>query len=338
MIYSKQQGHSIFLRNNTFLLASIRFLIAFFLLCLTTVNAQVGADSLIARDALAAKDSVAKKDTVPAGYPVSKMPDAAQKINPDIMAAPPQLLMWEILKRNAYFGFSSPLQSAPPEKPRIVEGKELLFYLLVFLFILLAFFKNIFPKYFNDLFRLFFRTTLKQKQIRGQLMQTPLPSLLLNGFFVLSAALYTGFLVQHYRLAPAIHFWLIFLYACIVLSGIYLIKFAGLKAAGWVFNIPELVEDYIFIVFIINKMIGILLLPFLLLLAFSTGAIYSTGLLLSYCLLGGLLLYRFVLSYIAVRNGARLNPFHFFLYICAFEIVPLLLIYKGLLLFFGITA
>jgi hypothetical protein len=79
-------------------------------------------------------------------------------------------------------------------------------------------------------------------------------------------------------------------------------------------------------------------LPFLLFIAFSTGQVYSTGLLLSYLMVGGLLLYRFILSFAAIRGGFRVNPFHFFLYLCAFEIAPLLLIYKGLLLFFGITA
>jgi hypothetical protein len=85
-------------------------------------------------------------------------------------------------------------------------------------------------------------------------------------------------------------------------------------------------------------MIGILLLPFLVLLAFSVNGVYSSGLTLSLCLTGGLLVYRFVLSFAAVRNQVRVNPFHFFLYLCAFEIAPLLLIYKGLLLFFGVTA
>jgi len=54
-------------------------------------------------------------------------------------------------------------------------------------------------------------------------------------------------------------------------------------------------------------------------------------------LLGGLLIYRLILSFGAVRNQVRVNFFHFFLYLCAFEIAPLLLVYKGLLLYFGIT-
>jgi hypothetical protein len=100
----------------------------------------------------------------------------------------------------------------------------------------------------------------------------------------------------------------------------------------------EVADSYIFIVFVVNKMIGILLLPFLVLIAFSVGNIYAVAIPLSWCLVGGLFLYRFILTYTAVRNQVKVNPFHFFLYLCAFEIAPLLLIYKGLLLFFRITA
>ena len=99
----------------------------------------------------------------------------------------------------------------------------------------------------------------------------------------------------------------------------------------------EAADSYVFIVFIINKMIGILLLPFLVVLAFAVGNVYTVGLTLSWCLFGGLLIYRLILSFGAVRNQVRVNLFHFFLYLCAFEIAPLLLVYKGLLLYFGIT-
>ncbi len=169
-------------------------------------------------------------------------------------------------------------------------------------------------------------------------MQTPLPSLLLNVFFIITGGLYITFLVQHFKLNPVNNFWLLFLYCCIGLSAAYFVKFIGLKVSGWLFNMGEAADSYIFIVFIVNKMIGILLLPFLVLLAFTLGDVYSVSLSLSWCLIAGLLAYRFILTYGAIRNQVKVNPFHFFLYLCAFEIAPLLLVYKGLLLFFGITA
>jgi hypothetical protein len=215
-----------------------------------------------------------------------------------------------------------------------VQGKYLIFYVLVFLFLMYALLKTAFPKYFNDLYRLFFRTTLKQRQISEQLIQTPLPSLLLNVFFVISAGMYISFLLAHYRLDPTGNFWLLFLYCSLGLTAIYAVKFIGLKISGWVFNMREAADAYIFIIFIVNKMLGILLLPFLVLLAFTTGDVYTVSFTLSIVLVAGLLGYRFVLTYATVRNQVSVNPFHFFLYLCAFEIAPLLLIYKALLVFF----
>jgi hypothetical protein len=41
--------------------------------------------------------------------------------------------------------------------------------------------------------------------------------------------------------------------------------------------------------------------------------------------------YRALAGYRPVRSEIKLTPFYFFLYLCAFEIAPLLLIYKVLL-------
>lgn len=275
---------------------------------------------------------------------ISLFSDSISKISPkdnswkwaDSIPFSLQNLQWEQMKRNPYFGFASTPVTLRSDI-RQVSRKELLFYLLIAILLGYAFLKNAFPKYFNDLFRLFFRTTLKQRQIKEQLMQTPLPSMLLNGFFVITGSLYISFLLQHYNLEIPGGFWLGFAYCCLGLSAIYFVKFVGLKISGWLFSMRGTADNYIFIIFVVNKMIAILLLPFIILLAFATPPVYDAALVGSFCLVGGLFCYRIILTFAAIRNQVKVNPFHFFLYLCAFEIAPLLLIYKGLLLFFGIT-
>jgi hypothetical protein len=179
-----------------------------------------------------------------------------------------------------------------------------------------------------------FRTTLKQRQVGEQLIQTPLPSLLLNFFFLLAASMYISFVLGHYDLSNNYSFWLLCLYSFAGLAIIYVIKFLSLKFFGWLFNITATADGYIFIVFMINKIIGVYILPFLVLLAFTDNNIYEAAFIFSYIGVFALLAYRFILSYGLVQNEIKLNPFHFFLYLCAFEIVPLLLIYKALMLWF----
>jgi len=217
---------------------------------------------------------------------------------------------------------------------KIFAGKELLFYYLVFLFILFGLMRRAFPKYFYDLFRVFFKTTLKQRQTQEQLLQSPLPSVFMNSFFVLSAGLYVNFLLQYFQLSISENFWLQYFYCAGALAAIYLVKYIGLKITGWLFNVSDATDSYIFIVFIINKMFGIIFLPFLLLLAFATDPLSSSAMIISWFGIGLLLIYRFILSYGAVRKEVKLNSFHFILYILGFEVIPLLLIYKLLLLIF----
>ena len=218
------------------------------------------------------------------------------------------------------------------QKPFI--GKESLFYYIMFLLILFGLLRRAFEKYFHDLFRVFFKTTLKQRQTQEQLLQSPLPSIFMNSFFVLSAGLYVNFLFLHFRLTIVDDFWLQYLYCAGGLASIYLLKYIGLKIAGWMFNVSNATDSYIFIVFIINKMLGIFLLPFLLLIAFTNEPVYGAAFVFSWFGIGILLVYRLVLSYGAVRKEIKLNSFHFILYIAGFEVIPLLLIYKLLLLIF----
>jgi hypothetical protein len=243
-----------------------------------------------------------------------------------------QQLARQVLAHHPWLGFSTEAFTQRSELKQF-KGKEDFFYAIIFLLLIFALLRNASPKYFSDLFRLFFRTTLKQRQIRDQLMQTPLPSLLLNGYFIMTGGLYIALLLRHHKIDLVGNFWLTSLYCSLGLSVAYFVKFLGLKLSGWLFNMRNAAHAYIFIVFIVNKMLGILLLPFIIILAFTSGSLYNVGLNLSYCLIAVLLVYRFILTFAAVRNQVRVNPFHFFLYLCAFEIAPLLLVYKGLLVY-----
>lgn len=212
-------------------------------------------------------------------------------------------------------------------------GKELIFYTIIGLLLLFAFLKTAFAKYVNDLFRLFFRRTLKQRQITEQLSQTPLPSLIFNAFFIITAGIYLSFILRHYGMELKENFWLLTFYCSAGLSIMYLFKFLGLKFTGWVLNLSPATDSYIFIVFVINKVIGIFLLPFLILLAFTQDSLYQVAVTLSWSGIICLYIYRFILSYSAIHNQVKVKPFHFLVYLVAFEVVPLLLIYKLLFRF-----
>ncbi|MBN8668984.1 MAG: DUF4271 domain-containing protein [Chitinophagales bacterium] len=229
-------------------------------------------------------------------------------------------------------------RAVPPPPPRKdppkrdFQGKEIFFYVLVVLILFLGILKKLFPKYFADLFRIFFQRTLKQRQLYEQLVQTPLPSLLLNIFFLVVGGLYISFLLNYYNLEKVDNFWIQALYATGGLCAIYLGKYATLKFSGWLFQLTDPADDYSFIVFMINKMIGMFLLPCLVLIFLAGSSLAQFALYFSFVGLTLAWLYRIVLTFQLSRNRVKVNLFHFLLYIFGFEIIPLVLIYKLLLL------
>jgi hypothetical protein len=258
-----------------------------------------------------------------AGPPTSAAATAA--------AGPPALDFWEkVLSINPFFNFTG--------KP-VVEifevhhpnSKDSLFYLIVAILFYFALIRIFFEKYFNNLMTLFFRVSLRQQQIREQVLQTPLPSLLLNILFVISAGLYACYLFHYSPMGAGLSFWILYLDCMVLLGTIYLVKFLVLKFIGWVFSISRATDIYIFIVFLVNKMLGIFLLPFLIIITFSGPEMREIFITISLAMIFVLWSYRVLASYRPVRNEIKLTPFYFFVYLCAFEIAPLLLIYKVLL-------
>jgi hypothetical protein len=244
---------------------------------------------------------------------------------------PPQRLSYRsILQFNPWFNFSgNPVNRV--EEERNSEGKEELFYFFAGLLFFFAVIKALFGKYLGNLFTLAFRASLKQKQIREQLLQTPLPSLLLNIFFTICAGLYISFLLRYYHFLVHINSWLLLFYCAAGIGLVYTLKFLALKFAGWIFNLREAMNAYIFIVFMLLKILGIFLFPLLVLMAFAGPEWQPALVTLSYLLAGGFFVYRYLIAYAPVRREAKVSGYHFFMYLCAFEIAPLLLIYKVLL-------
>lgn len=216
-------------------------------------------------------------------------------------------------------------------KIKKTKSTDTAFYLLAALVFLMGLIKFFFARYFANLFKVFFNTSFRQSQLADQLLQAKLPSLFFNAFFIISGGVYIYFLLLQYRFVTEIHQWTILASCILVLGLVYLAKFSTLKFTGWVTGHKEVTDAYVFVIFLICKIIGVLLIPFIILMAFADVAIANGSALASLLIVVLLLLLRFFRSYGLLQNQLKVSRFHFFLYIAGVEILPLLLIYKGLL-------
>ncbi len=292
----------------------------------------------VAPQKIAPKKIMAIKPTkVVAHSPVQK-PKLAQVLSPqpkDSSATSAQIKSKTEVANASFTLFTTNAGSVSSDDFMILKevnfsSTDYLFYLLVGMFLLLGLVRTTFPKYFNDLFALFFQSTFKQKSIREQLSQTTIPSFLLNILFFFSAGFFLYILTGYYQLHVAQTFegnlgiWVV------VLILVYVSKLLLIKLLGWIFQLQEACQIYNFIVFMMNKVMGVALLPFLLLLCFGPVDWRPVVITISFFLIAAMLTYRYIIAYPAVRPSVRLNRFHFFIYLCTFEIIPFALIYREL--------
>lgn len=214
------------------------------------------------------------------------------------------------------------------EKEKQVQHKEWLFYYLLGIAFLFGLLRLSYLRYFNDMFRVFFRTSLRVNQIREQLVQSGLQSLLFNILFAVVAGAYVYLLIRYFKVSIQLPEVFIPLITAGIVAVLYVAKYLFLEFSGWLFSIKNAAGTYSFIVFLINKIIGILLLPFLFIIAFANRELAGIAITVSLVIVGGLFLYRFLRAYSPVQSEIKVGRFHFFLFFLAFEVAPLLVIYK----------
>ncbi len=299
----------------------------------------------------AQNDSAKLADTLVKWQIIQTLPDSSKQLKIDSLFR--DSLVQDSIKKSIFFPVKSPIYGSayeqymrniylPMDKTPIKmfidfkehPSKDLLFYLVFGNVFLLAFIKLVFPKYFKNLFSLFFQTSLRQKQTKEQLLQDGVASLLINLLFLISTGLFITLVVkyQEWSLLP---FNNLYGYVVALLVFIYLGKYIFVSFAGWVFNNRVVAGSYTFLVLMVNRILGILLIPFTIFLAFAEDEYTKIVFTLSIILVLLLLLYRYFMSFASLRNDLKLNAFHFFLYLCSVEILPMLLLYKLMVNYIG---
>jgi len=122
-----------------------------------------------------------------------------------------------------------------------------------------------------------------------------------------------------------------FIYFFLIISGsillVYSVKTILIKIIGFIFKAQEKFTEYLFNTFLINKILGMALLPIVICLAFipqTEQILIKIGILLFVATY----VYRLIRGLIIGSSGINLSRFYLFLYLCALEILPLIVLIK----------
>lgn len=265
--------------------------------------------------------------------PVSDVQDTAAARNgqPEQAAQPGDTTLRFFYGLHAGLPVDAPL-SFRREIPFSAASKDHQFYLLAGLSLMLGFIRAGYTKYFTDLFRLFSKAKIHQKSIKEQLVQNRWASMFLNLFFFLSAGTFIFQMALYFRWVPEeIALWELWAGAIVLVAMIYSVKFFAILLAGWLFEFEDLAASYNFLVFLMNKTIGVWLLPASILIGFGWNGLSSFAMVTALCGIALLFFYRFVLAAPLIRQETGITTFHFFIYLCGFEIIPVLVLSKAVM-------
>jgi len=217
------------------------------------------------------------------------------------------------------------------EQPHVYNNRAFDFYLVLGLVTILAFLRLAHPQYFRNLLKAFGNTAVSARQLKDQLQQNSAANLGMNLFFCLSGGVYAFYATRYlsgniFRTAypPGI----ILMFAILAFAVIYSIRYLSLRFAGWVFQIDTATENYAFNVFLVNKILSIVLLPFIIIMALGQGQWVQVSLFLSLVIIALSFLNRYARSQSALSSFVRFSKFHFFMYLCASELLPLAMLLK----------
>jgi len=149
-------------------------------------------------------------------------------------------------------------------------------------------------------------------------------------FYVLSAGLLLYVVEIRFGLEPyGISGGLLYLFNLALLITLFLGRVVLVYTTGFIFDKTGIFREYLYNVYIFNKIVGIFILPLLLFLIYTDGILNVVFQWIALTAVVALLIMRLIRGFVfSFRRGVSI--FYMFLYLCALEMAPLILLYRWL--------
>lgn len=203
--------------------------------------------------------------------------------------------------------------------------------LLGFIFAMLVIFailKNAFYKQLSAIVQSFFSNRILNNINKEDNLFSSWPFLLLFIQFGFILGMFFFLVAQYYDMYQAKHGFRFFFTISLTIIVFYALKLIILRFLGYLFNVQKPVGEYISILYLSYFNASLLFIPLVVAFALSPlkyGVIYIG---LAFLLLGIIFAFQLLRAGVTILSNNKFSKMHLFLYFCALEICPILILIK----------
>ncbi|MEO0312331.1 MAG: hypothetical protein RIQ89_1988 [Bacteroidota bacterium] len=217
---------------------------------------------------------------------------------------------------------------APVNHPQATP--DWVFPVMVLFVAIFAALKVYYQKFFIQILASFFNATLAKQIVRDENIFVQRATLLLSIVFnlVVAMLLYYTSIALHWKIPGELTGFMRFLFFSLLVASLYASKFLVIRLSAALLGNEREMNAYIFTIFSINNILGILLIPILILMAFTHQLSFIQLLNAALAISAIAYLFRLVRGVLIGLNANTFSGLYLFLYLCALELAPLAVLLK----------
>jgi len=213
-------------------------------------------------------------------------------------------------------------------KPKDTEQDNFNFILYSSILILFTFLFTIHRSHLLQIYRGFLNENILKLLHREQTGIVKAPILIWYFFSALSISAFVLHLARHFYPAFGENLWANFGWIFLGMLLIYILKHLGMIIIGSIYPIQKEMGIYSFTFIITNIILGLILVPANLIIAFGPSSTYAIFIYIGLTLAGITYSYGYLRILFMTSQKWLRYIFHFFIYLCTFEIAPIIVLFK----------
>jgi len=212
----------------------------------------------------------------------------------------------------------------------VPKGEMWVLGMVAVLLLLFAGLKVSFSKQLQTIVQSFFSNRVLNNLNKEDNLFNSWPFLLLFVQFGFTIGMFFYLVSQFYQVSFADSGFKFYISISILIVLLYMIKIIILRLLGYMFNVQKAVNEYVSILYLSYFNMALIFIPLVVAFALSPLAYGPYYVAISFILIGLIFVFQFIRATVNILSHYRFPKVYLFLYFCALEICPILILIKAI--------